>query len=207
MKIALIGATGYVGSGILSESLSRRHEVTAIARSPEKVPAQAGLTTRQGDVADPAALASLLAGHDVVISAFNPGKDERGTATRAIVDAVKQAGVKRLLVVGGAGTLVDASGKRLLDAPDFPAEWKDGALKTAAFLELLRGETELDWVFVSPAAMLAPGERTGRYRVGGDQLLTDSEGQSRISTADYAVAMLDEAEKPQHSRARFSVAY
>lgn len=207
MKIALIGATGFVGSGILSESLNRGHAVTAIVPNPDKLPSHPKLTAVKGDATDPAALARLVEGHDVVISAFNPGRDESGNGTRSIIEAVKRSGVERLLAVGGAGTLEVAPGQRVVDQPGFPAEWKDGALKTAAFLDQLRGETELDWVFLSPAAMLAPGERTGRYRVGGDQLLTDADGQSRISIQDYAVAMLDEAETPRHSRARFSVAY
>jgi putative NADH-flavin reductase len=129
----------------------------------------------------------------VVISAFNPGRDEDGTGTRSILDGVKRARVGRMLAVGGAGSLEVAPGQRLVDQPDFPAQWKQGALRTAAFLEQLRAETELDWVFLSPAAMLVPGERTGRYRVGGDQLMTDEKGESRISLQDYAVAMLDEA--------------
>ena len=207
MKIAIIGATGFVGSGILVEALHRGHDVTAIERNAGKLPAHPKLTPAKGDVTDPNELASLIRGHDLVISAFNPGKDESGKGTRSIIDAVKQSDVERLLVVGGAGTLEVAPGKRLVDHPDFPAEWKDGALKTAAFLDQLRGEAEVDWVFVSPAAMIAPGERTGNYRVGGDQLLVGEDGQSRISIEDYAVAMVDEAEKPQHSRARFSVAY
>ena len=143
----------------------------------------------------------------MVISAFNPGNDESGTGTGSIIDAVKRSGAKRLLVVGGAGSLEVAPGKRLVDQPDFPAQWKDGALRTAAFLDQLVNEGRLDWTFVSPAAMLAPGERTGNYRVGGSQLLTDSDGESRISLEDYAVAMLDEIERPQHHRNRFSVAY
>lgn len=207
MKIAIIGATGFVGSGILSEALDRGHDVTAIERNPDKLPAHPKLTPARGDATDREQLASLIAGHDLVISAFNPGKDASGMGTRSIIDAVKQSDVDRLLAVGGAGTLEVASGQRLVDQPDFPAEWKDGALKTAAFLEQLRGEADVDWVFVSPAAMIAPGERTGTYRVGGDQLMAGEDGQSRISIEDYAVAMLDEAEKPQHSRARFSVAY
>lgn len=207
MKIALIGATGFVGSGILSEALDREHDVTAIERNPDKLPTHPRLKGMKGDVADREQLASLVAGHDVVISAFNPGKDESGTGTRSIIDAVKQSGVARLVVVGGAGSLEVASGQRLVDQPDFPAEWKDGSLKTAAFLEELRGATELNWTFLCPAAMIAPGERTGTYRVGGDHLLTDDGGQSRISIADYAVAMLDEVENPQHPRQRFSVAY
>ena len=207
MKIALIGATGLVGSKLLSESLDRGHEVTAIVRNPERLPTHPKLGTARGDVTDPAALASLIAGHDVVISAFNPGADESGTGARSIVDAVKRSGVERLLVVGGAGSLEIAPGKRLVDQPDFPAQWKQGALRTAAFLDRLREETALDWVFVSPAAMLAPGERTGHYRVGGDQFMTDSDGESRISLEDYAVAMLDETERPRHHGERFSVAY
>lgn len=207
MKIAIIGATGFVGSGILSESLDRGHEVTAIVTNPDKLPAYAKLTPAKGDVADTDELVSLIAGHDVVISAFNPGKDARGTGARSIIDAAKRSGVERLLVVGGAGTLEVAAGKRLVDQPDFPAEWKEGSLKTAAVLDTLRAEKELNWTFLCPAAMLAPGERTGHYRVSGDRLLTGTDGQSRISIADYAVAMLDEAEQPRHPRARFSVAY
>ncbi len=207
MKIAIIGATGLVGAKILSESLGRGHEVTAIVRNPEGLPTHPKLKAARGDATDPAELASLVAGHDVVISAFNPGKDVTGTGTRSIIDAAKRAGVGRLLVVGGAGSLEIAPGKRVIDQPGFPTQWKDGALRTSAFLDQLHGEAELDWVFLSPAAMLAPGERTGKYRVGGDQLMIDGDGESRISIEDYAVAMLDEAERPQHHRKRFSVAY
>ncbi len=207
MKIFIIGATGFIGSGILAESLSRNHEVTAIVRNSKKIPKHVNLTTVEGDVTVPGTLTPLVMGHDVVISAFDPGKDETGIGTRSIVDGVKDSDVKRLLVVGGAGSLEVAPGKRLVDDPHFPQEWKEGALRTAEFLELLRGESELDWVFLSPAAVIALGERTENYRVGGDQLLTGSDGQSRISVQDYAVAMLNEAEKPEHSRARFSVAY
>ena len=207
MKIAIIGATGLTGTRILSEALDRGHEVTAIVRNPDGLRTHPKLRAAKGDATRPAELAPLLAGHDVVISAFNPGTDENGTGAGSIIDAVKRSEVKRLLVVGGAGSLEIVPGKRLVDQPDFPAQWKDGALRTAAFLDLLRGETQLDWAFVSPAAMLVPGEHTGNYRVGGDQLLTDSKGESRISLEDYAGAMLDEAERPQHHRKRFSVAY
>lgn len=207
MKIVIIGAMGLVGSRILAESLGRGHQVTAIVRNPGTLPTHQHLTAVPCDVTQPADLAAPMAGHDVVISAFNPGKDESGTGTRSIIDAVKASGVGRLLVVGGAGSLEVAPGKRVVDQPGFPEQWKAGALKTAAFLDELRGEAMLDWVFVSPAAMLAPGERTGKYRVGGDQLLTDRDGESHISLEDYAVAMLDEAERPQHHRGRFSVAY
>lgn len=207
MKIAIIGATGYVGKGILAESLARDHDVTAISSRPDVLPKHARLAPVQGDVTAPDQLALLVADHHVVISAFNPGKDPSGGGTRSIVNAVKRAGVERLLVVGGAGSLEIATGRRVIDEAGFPPEWKDGATRTAAFLDQLRDETELDWVFVSPAMMLTPGTRTGTYRVGGDQLMTDEEGESRISLEDYAVAMLDEAERPRHHRQRFSVAY
>lgn len=207
MKIAIIGATGYVGSKILKESLARDHDVTAIGRELDALPTHERLTPVQGDATKPDELASFLAGHDAVISAFSPVKDASGTGMRSIVDAVKRAGVERLLVVGGAGSLEIAPGRRVIDEPDFPAVWKDGAAKTAEFLDLLRGEAELDWVFVTPAKMLAPGTRTGAYRVGGDQLMTDGKGESHISLEDYAVAMIDEVERPEHHRQRFSVAY
>jgi putative NADH-flavin reductase len=181
--------------------------VTAIVTDPAKLPEHVNLTGVAGDATNSAVLATVVAGHDVVISAFNPGRYPSGTATQSIIDGVKISGVGRLLTVGGAGTLEIAPGKRLLDQPDFPAEWKQGALRTAAFFDQLRQEREVDWVFLSPAAMLAPGTRTGNYRVGKDQLMTDANGESRISLEDYAVAMLDEAERPQHHRERFAVAY
>lgn len=207
MKIALIGATGFVGSKILAESLERGHDVTAIVQKASALPTAPGLQSVEADATDADALAAAVAGHDIVVSAFNPGRDPDGAGTQAIIDGVKRSGVGRLLVVGGAGTLEIAPGQRVIDQPGFPAEWKGGALRTAAFLDQLRAESDLDWAFVSPAAHLEPGERTGRYRVGGDRLLIDEAGESRISLQDYAVAMLDEAESPQHHRARFSVAY
>ena len=207
MKIAIIGATGFVGSKILAECLDRGHDVTAVVSNASALPSASKLRAVEADATKSEALAHAIAGHDVVISAFNPGKDPDGTGTQAIIDGVRQSGVGRLLAVGGAGTLEVAPGQRLIDQPDFPAEWKDGALRTAAFLEQLRAEKDVDWAFVSPAANLAPGERTGHYRTGGDQLMADAKGESRISLEDYAVAMLDEAERPAHHRARFSVAY
>ena len=207
MKIAIIGATGFIGKGILAESLNRGHEVTAIVREPQKLSAHPKLTRKQGEVTNLQELTSQLPAHDVVISAFNPGKDSTGKGAEAILQATRESKVPRLLVVGGAGTLETEPGKRVVDQPNFPSEWKDGALKTAAFLELLRKEQEVDWVFLSPPAMIAPGERTGAFRLGKDQLLIDEHGQSKISIEDYAVAMLDEVEKPLHSRTRFTVAY
>lgn len=207
MKIALIGASGYTGSKILTEALTRGHSLTAIVRNPDKLPQHSRLIGQKGDATNCDELVRLSAGHDVLISAFNPGKDATGTGSRSIIEATKRSRISRLIVVGGAGSLEIASGRRLVDEPDFPSQWKDGALKTATFLDLLRNEPELNWTFLSPAANLEPGERTGTYRLGGDRLLTDAGGVSRISTADLAVALLDEVERPQHNRRRFTVAY
>lgn len=207
MKLALIGATGYTGSRILNEALNRGHRLTAIVRDVAGLPSHPNLIPRAIDVMDTKSLGDALEGHDAVISAFNPGKDATGRGPRSIIEAVKGHPTLRLLVVGGAGSLEVAPGRRLVDEPDFPAQWKDGALRTAEFLDSLRSEPDLDWTFVSPAAMLSPGARTGRYRVGGDQLLTDERGESRISVEDFAVALLDEAENGTHHRARISVAY
>lgn len=208
MKIALIGATGYVGSKLLTEALGRGHHLTALIKSSSKgLQAHSNLTWIEDDATNPDILARHIAGHDLVISAFNPGLDPHGTGTEGIVAGVKRAQISRFLTVGGAGSLQLPSGQLVVDQPDFPAEWKAGALRTAAFLEQLRHEKELDWVFLSPPAMLVPGERTGRYRIGKDALMSDEHGESRISLEDYAVAMLDEAERPQHHRERFTVAY
>jgi putative NADH-flavin reductase len=207
MKIALIGATGYVGAKLLAEALDRGHQVTAIVRDATKLPDYPALTGVSADATNADTLAKLVATHDLVISSYNPGRDSTDAGTQAITDGVKRAGVTRLLVVGGAGSLKLPSGERVVDQPNFPAEWKEGALRTSAFLDRLRAEGELDWVFLSPAAMLAPGDRTGHYRTGKDDLLIDDAGESRISLEDYAVAMLDEAERPQHHRERFTVAY
>ncbi|KSP32019.1 NAD(P)-dependent oxidoreductase [Pseudomonas aeruginosa] len=199
MKIALIGATGHVGHYFLNEALQRGHAVTALVRDPGKLAARDGLGVVQADVSDPAQVASAVAGHEVVISAFNGGW---GSA-----DGVKRSGVPRLLVLGGAGSLEIAPGQRLVDSPEFPEQWKQGALGAADALDQLRGEQRLDWVFLSPAMLLEPGQRSGKFRLGGDQVLFDAKGESRISLEDLAVAMLDEAEQPRHHRQRFTVAY
>jgi uncharacterized protein len=214
MKVALIGATGFVGSQLLNEALARGHEVTAIVRRTERLPAHANLTPRQVDVMDTDALAGLLAGHEAVIAAFNPDRTVPGdvyermvAGAKSIIAATKKSGVKRLLVVGGAGSLEVAPGQQLIDQPDFPQEWKAGAGSTRQFLYLLKEEPDLDWTFLSPAAVLEPGERTGTFRLGGDQMLVDDQGQCRISTQDYAVAMIDELDRPEHTGRRFCVAY
>src|SRR3990167_9183241 len=213
MKLALIGASGFVGAAILQEALNRGHQVTGIVRHPEKLPTHAALTAVAGDDYDAAALAQTLAGHDAVIHAFNPGWGQANIrelfiqGSQAIYAAVKQAGVKRMLVVGGAGSLYVAPNLQLLDTPDFPDEYKAGAEGARQALKLIQGETTLDWSFVSPPALLHPGERTGQFRIGGDQLLMKGEAPAGISVADLAVAIIDELERPQHISQRFTVGY
>ena len=212
MKIALIGASGFIGSGLRAEALQRDHQVTALVSNPAKLEPAAGLTVKAVDVNDTGALASLLAGHDVVISAFSGHaqtevREAYGRGIRSIIAAARQARVPRLLVVGGAGSLEVAPGKQVVDSPDFPAQWKGSAEGARDALNWLREEPELDWTMLSPSAVIFPGPRTGQFRLGGDQLLVGANGKSEISVADYAVAMLDEAEKGAHRRRRFTVGY
>jgi uncharacterized protein len=213
MNIALIGATGFIGAPLLSELLGRGHKVTVLARNPGKVTPQAGLTVVTADALQAGQVAKAVTGHDAVISAYNPGWSEPKIhdlhlqASKAIVDGVKQAGVKRLLVVGGAGSLYVAPGLQLVDTPQFPAEYKQGALAAREALNQLKLETSLDWSFVSPPIGLAPGERTGTYRLGNDDLLPGQGDQpAGISVADLAVAIVDEIENARHVRRRFTVA-
>ena len=203
MKIALIGATGQVGSRILAEALGRGHQVTAIARHPEALGPQPALTALSLDVVDGAKLAAALAGHDAAIIAVKYSQVD----PRPLVEAARRAGIARLLVVGGAGSLQVAPGVDLVDTPDFPTPHKDEARAARDFLNLLRQESALDWSFLSPSALLQPGERTGRFRIGADQLLVDAKGASSISIEDLALALVDELESPKHSRRRFTVGY
>lgn len=200
--IALIGASGRAGSRILKELTDRGHSATAIARNPENIPALPKVTAEKGDALDGPKLASLLKGHDAVISAVNFGSSDPQT----LIEAVRSAGVKRYLVVGGAGTLEIAPGQRLIDQPFFPKEYVPEASKGAKFLEILKGETELEWTFLSPSAEIFEGERTGQFRLGKDSLLSNEDG-SRISFEDYAIALVDELERPAHIRQRFTVGY
>jgi uncharacterized protein len=200
--VALIGASGRAGSAILKELSDRGHKVTAIARNPEKIATLPNVTAKKGDVFDKNGLATLLKGHDAVVSAVHFSASDPS----ALIEAVRAAGAKRYLVVGGAGSLEVAPGKRLVDQPDFPAAYKAEALKGGEFLDLLKGEKQLDWTFLSPSALFVPGERTGKFRLGKDTLLTHDKGSS-ISFEDYAIALVDEIEKPAHSRARFTVGY
>jgi len=202
-KIAIIGATGRAGSQLLEEALRRGHSVTAIARNPAKLQGREGVTSVALDVSDAAALEHALKGHDVVLSAahFSSIKPQ------AIIEQVKKAGVKRLLVVGGAGSLLLPSGHKVIDSPDFPEAYKAEATAGGHYLDTLRQEKELDWTFLSPSAEFVEGVRSGSYKTGKDHLLIGADGKSWISFADYAIAMLDEVEKPGHSRQRFTVGY
>jgi putative NADH-flavin reductase len=204
MKIALIGASGFIGARLAAELSSRGHSVTAIARNPEKVAKLPGVAAVAGDIHKAEALAAQLKGHEAVVSAVH----FLATDLEALVGGVRQSGVKRWVVVGGAGSLEIAPGQRLVDAPDFPAAYKAEAQKGADFLDLLNSKAgDLDWSFFSPAALIQPGERSGKFRLGTDRLLTDAKGESRISAEDYAVALVDELEKPAHIRRRFTIAY
>lgn len=211
MKIALIGASGFVGGAVLKEAASRGHKVTAIVRKPEKVARLDGVDAVKADVTDADALNAAIAGSDVVVSAFNGGwgdpeiYDKHFAGSKAIAAAAKAAG-KRIVVIGGAGSL-EIGGKQLVDGPEFPAEYKDGARAARDALADLHGQAGLEWSFVSPAIHLAPGKRTGQFRLGGDQPVFDANGQSHISVEDLAVAIVDEAETPQHRGKRFTAGY
>lgn len=212
MKIAVIGA-GNIGRVVIGEALSRGHTVTAIVRDPAKLTlSHPALSAAAGDVTDAASIAAAVAGHDAVVSAIGPNHaigniDILPQSVSTLIAALKQAGVRRLLVVGGAGSLEVAPGLRLYDTPEFPEAWRPAAKKHGEGLAILRAETALDWTFFSPAAIIEPGQRTGKFRLGGDQLLADASGNSRISIEDFAVAVVDELETPAHLRQRFTIAY
>ncbi|WP_378956867.1 NAD(P)-dependent oxidoreductase [Pelosinus sp. sgz500959] len=210
MKIALIGASGTVGQRILQEALTRGHQVVAIVRDPSRIPLEhERLRVVTGDLLDGESIRKAVVGHDAVISAYGPShgaEDAMKAVTNELINAVKQAGVQRLLIVGGAGSLEVAPGLKLVNAPNFPEAWKPIALAAAETLEIYR-KADLDWTYFSPAAMFQPGERTGVFRIGTDQLVVDEKGESHISTEDYAIAMLDEVENPHFIRKRFTIAY
>jgi putative NADH-flavin reductase len=213
MKIALIGATGFVGAPLLEELLQRGHQVTVLARKPGKLASRPGLSVVQADAQDAAQVRQAVAGHDAVLSAYNPGwtvpdiHDQFLQGTRAIYAGVREAGVRRLLVVGGAGSLFVAPGLQLVDTPQFPAEYKQGALAAREALNLIRQEQTLDWTFLSPPILLTPGERTGKYRLGSEAPLMNGEAPGTISVKDLAVAIVDEMEQGRHLKQRFTVAY
>ncbi|WP_158969121.1 NAD(P)-dependent oxidoreductase [Chachezhania sediminis] len=201
-NVAVIGASGNVGTRLVKELSDRGHEVTGIARHPEKVADLPGVTSMAGDIAAPEALAQILKGHDAVISTVMFASVD----PEALIGVVRASGVKRYLVVGGAGSLEVAPGMRVIDTPDFPAEYMTEAGAGCTFLERLRLADDLEWTFLSPSAVFFPGERTGTFRLGSDTLLATDEGSS-ISYEDFAIAMVDEIETPAHVRSRFTVGY
>jgi len=212
MNIALIGASGFVGSVIRKEALSRKHKVTALVSDPSKLQPEANLDIRKTDVLDTTRLTEQLRGHDLVISAFSGHADAdiygyylKGI--RSLVEAVRASGVPRLLLVGGAGSLEVKPGVQLLDTPEFPAQWKATAEGARAALQMMRELRDIDWTVLSPPPHLQPGTRTGRYRSGLDAVIQGASGPADISLEDYAVAMLDEAETAKHRRQRFTVAH
>jgi uncharacterized protein len=208
MNVVLFGATGMLGSRILKELVARGHSVTAVVRNPSKVPTEPGVQAVEGDILNPAAVAKIVKGADAVISAYSPGSNAAVIvdATKSLIAALKAAGVKRLIEVGGAGSLFVAPGVRVVDTPGFHEEWKPIALAHGDALEVIR-TADLDWTYFSPAALIQPGERTGKFRLGEDNLVVDEQGNSRISAEDYAIALVDELERPKHIRKRFTIGY
>jgi uncharacterized protein len=202
MKIALIGASGNVGSRIATELSSRGHEITAIARKAAKISALPGVKLTAVDIANTEALVPILKGHAAVISSVHFVDSDPDQLIRA----VNAAGVPRYLVVGGAGSLEVAPGKLLVDSPDFPKEYEKETRAGCVFLDRLRAEKDLNWTFLSPSALFSAGARTGNFRLGKDTLLINGKGSS-ISFEDYAIALADEVEKPKHPRQRFTVGY
>jgi uncharacterized protein len=202
MKIALIGASGNVGSRIAAELSSRGHQTTAIARDAGKIARLPGVTPTAADIADTGRLAAILKGHVAVISSvrFTDSDPDQ------LIGAVKASAAPRYLVVGGAGSLQTAPGKLLVDSPDFPKAYENEARAGGVFLDRLRAEKDLDWTFLSPSAAFIAGERTGVFRLGKDDLLVNDKGSS-VSFEDFAVALADEVEMPKHSRQRFTVGY
>lgn len=202
-KIAIIGATGRAGSQLLEEALRRGHSVIAIARHASKIGHREHVVTKDVDVHDAQALQEAVAGSDVVLSAAHFST----LPVEAIIEPVKKAGVKRLLFVGGAGSLLLPDGTKVIDSEGFPDEYKPEATAGGQYLETLRKEQDLDWTFLSPSAEFVEGERTGKFRLGKDHLLIGADGKSWITFADFAIALLDEVEHPAHSRQRFTIGY
>ena len=203
MKLALFGATGRVGSRLLREAVARGHQVTAFSRQADQQPAVAGVEWVSANLDHPEDLLPLLAGHDAMLTAVH----FTDVGAERFVALARAAGIGRLLCTGGAGTLMTTSGLPLLETDGFPAHVRPEAEAGRRFLGFLQGVADLDWVFLSPSMLILPGERTGQFRLGQDDLLVGADGQSRISMEDFAVAMLDELEQPRHSRQRFTVGY
>ena len=214
-NVTLIGASGFVGTAILNELLARGHRVTAVVRNPGKIGIKSpSLTVVQADVTDTSALVAACKGRDAVISAYNPGwtnpniYEETLRNYPLIQEAVRQSGVRRLLCVGGGGSLFCAPGLRVVDSGVIPEAIMGGVRSLGEFyLNTLMNEKEIDWIFFSPAGTLEPGKRTGKFRLGKDDLIVDENGNSHISVEDYAVAMVDELENPKHHYERFTIGY
>jgi hypothetical protein len=201
--VALIGASGKIGTRIAAELVLRGHQVTGIARHPENIPQLEGMTAVAGDFTAPQTIAQVLKGHEAIISAasFIPGEAEN------LIEAVRLSGVKRFLMVGGAASLLTDSGERVLDTLELPEEWKAPIQEGIRTLDLLQQADDLDWTFFSPAVMIGPGERTTQFRLGKDHVIKDDNGASKISYDDYAIAMVDELEQGNHIKRRFTVGY
>jgi len=213
MKIAIIGATGFVGSAILNELANRNHDITAIARNPKDT---SNATWKSADIFNVDALAEILKGNDVVINAYNSGwtnpniYDDFIAGSKAIQEAVKKSGVKRFITIGGAGSLFVAPGLQAVDTPDFPKEYHAGATAARDYLNILKEEKELDWAFFSPAFEMHQGittGRTGKYRLGLENPVFNDEQRSILSVEDLAVVIADEAENAKHHQVRFTAAY
>lgn len=214
-NVVLIGASGFVGNAILNELLSRGHKVTAVVRNPEKINvSNSNLEIVKADIADTNAMVGICKGKEAIISAYNPGwtnpdiYEETLRNYPLILEAAKRSGAKRLLCVGGAGTLFCAPGLRVVDSGAIPDAIMGGVKSLGEFyLNTLMNEKDIDWIFFSPAGTLEPGKRTGKFRLGKDDLIIDENGISHISVEDYAVAMVDELENPKHHCGRFTIGY
>jgi uncharacterized protein len=216
MRIVLYGATGMVGTRILKELLSRGHTVTAVVRDPSKLQAQNNLTIEKGDMLDADSIAKLAKGSDVVVSSYGPPSGAQGPdpakvgqlvdAVRTLISGVRRAGAPRIIMVGGAGSLEVSPGLQIVDAPTFPDAYKPIALAHRDAFYVLR-ESDLNWTYFSPAMMIQPGERTGKFRLGKDALVSDDKGNSSISAEDYAIALVDEVEQGRHTKQRFTIGY
>ena len=210
MKVIIFGATGTIGQAIMHEALRRKYEVTAVVRNRFKLNEKHDLLTIvEGDLLKPNSIAELVKGHEVVISAYGPKfgeEQELVEVARALVEGLRKGGVERLVVVGGAGSLMTDEGIPLMETAGFPEEVKPLAMAHQDAYQIYQ-ESDLDWTYLSPASTIEPGRRTGNFRIGTDRLVVDEDGQSRISVEDYAVALLDEVDDPYFSGSRFTVAY
>lgn len=209
MNVVVYGATGNSGSEIVKELITRGHKVTAVARKVDSLKAEQGVTTKADDLSNVDAIAAIVKGADAVVSAYAPPQDDTDaivSVTERQIAAVKKAGAGRLVVVGGAGLLEVAPGVTLIKSGYLPAEYLPIATSHEKALEVLR-KSDINWTYLSPGAYFVPGPRTGKFRLGTKELVSDAKGESKISFADYAIALVDELEKPAHERASFSVGY